>query len=77
MVKPTTVPAEYWLNLVGVKLITAVNAAAAAIRANPGWSGAGSRLALSDGRVLSIHAAAMIRDEGRSQSSLTEPGRLK
>ena len=31
---------------------------------NPGWSGASSRLALSDGRVLSIHAAAMIRDEG-------------
>ena len=35
LVKPTTVPAEYWLNLVGVKLTTAVNATAAAIRANP------------------------------------------
>lgn len=64
LVKPTTVPAEYWLNLVGAKLITAVNATAAAIRANPAWSGAGSRLALGDGRVLSIHAAAMTRDEG-------------
>jgi DNA-binding CsgD family transcriptional regulator len=63
-VKPATVPAEHWLNLVGVKLVTAVNATAAAIRANPGWSGAGSRLALSDGRVLSIHAAAMVGDEG-------------
>jgi DNA-binding CsgD family transcriptional regulator len=63
-VKPTTVPAELWLDLVGVKLITAVNATAAAVRANLGWGGAGSRLALSDGRVLSIHAAAMIGDEG-------------
>jgi len=64
LVNPTTVPASYWLDLVGMKLVTAVNATAAAIRANPGWSGASSRLALSDGRVLSIHAAAMIRDEG-------------
>jgi DNA-binding CsgD family transcriptional regulator len=63
-VEPTTVPAEYWLNLVGVKLVTAVNATAAAIRANPGWTGAASRLALGDGRVLSIHAAAMIRADG-------------
>jgi DNA-binding CsgD family transcriptional regulator len=63
-VEPTTLPAEYWLNLVDVKLITAINATAAAIRANPGWSGAGSRLALSDGRILSIHAAAMIQEKG-------------
>ena len=63
-VTPTTVPAQYWLNLVGVKLITPINATAAAIRANPGRRGTGSRLALSDGRVLSIHAAAMIRNEG-------------
>jgi DNA-binding CsgD family transcriptional regulator len=62
--RPTTVPAEHWLNLVGLKLITAINSTAAAIRANPGWRGAGSRLALSDGRVLAIHAAAMIGDEG-------------
>jgi DNA-binding CsgD family transcriptional regulator len=47
-----------------VKLITAINATAAAVRANPGWAGAGSRLALSDGHVLSVHAAAMIGDEG-------------
>lgn len=64
VVTPTTAPAEQWLDLVGVELITAVNAAAAAVRANPGEGGAGSRLALSDGRVLSIHAAAVIGDEG-------------
>jgi DNA-binding CsgD family transcriptional regulator len=63
-ITPTTVPAEHWLNTVGVKLITAINATAAAVRANPGWAGAGSRLALSDGHVLSVHAAAMIGDEG-------------
>jgi DNA-binding CsgD family transcriptional regulator len=63
-VKPITAPAELWLNLAGVELITAVNVTAAAVRANPGWGGAGSRLALGDGRLLSIHAAAMVDDEG-------------
>jgi DNA-binding CsgD family transcriptional regulator len=64
VVRPNTVPAEKWLNLVGVKLITVVNATAAAVRANPGWGETGSRLALSNGRVLSIHGAALIGDEG-------------
>ena len=63
-VQPTTAPAEHWLDLVGVELVTAVNAAAAAIRAQPGESAASSRLVLRDGRVLSIHAAETIR--GRS-----------
>jgi hypothetical protein len=37
-------------------LITAVNSTAAAIRARPTWKGAASRLALRDGRILSLHA---------------------
>jgi DNA-binding CsgD family transcriptional regulator len=63
-VNPITAPAEHWLNLAGVELITAVNSTAAAIRARPNWSGANSRLVLGGGRILSIHAAAMIGDEG-------------
>lgn len=62
---PVTGPAEQWLHLAGIGLITAVNATAAAIRAQPSWAGASSRLVLGDGRVLSIHAAAMIGDDGR------------
>ncbi|WP_412543021.1 LuxR C-terminal-related transcriptional regulator [Longispora sp. K20-0274] len=59
-----TAPAEHWLHAHGQRLITAVNAAAAAIRARPDWSGTTSRLALDDGRILSVHAAALsVRDD--------------
>lgn len=44
--------AERWLEAAGTELITAANVTAAAIRACPDWRGAGSRLALGDGRVL-------------------------
>jgi DNA-binding CsgD family transcriptional regulator len=64
-VNPVTGPAEHWLSLAGIGLITAVNATAAAIRAQPNRASASSRLILGDGRVLSIHAAAIIAANGR------------
>ncbi len=63
-VTPMTTPAEHWLQVAGVELVTAVNVTAAAIRAQPSWAGATSRLPLADGRVLSIHASARIGEEG-------------
>src|SRR5207247_1866678 len=36
-----------------------ITAAAAAIRAQPDWAAAGSRLMLGDGSILAIHAAAV------------------
>lgn len=63
-VTPLTAPAEHWLQVAGVELVTAVNVTAAAIRAQPSWAGATSRLALPGGRVLSIHASARIGEEG-------------
>ena len=44
-----TGPAEHWLGIGKVSLVTAVKAAAAAIRSNPNWAGASSRLMLGDG----------------------------
>ncbi|WP_152362714.1 helix-turn-helix transcriptional regulator [Microlunatus speluncae] len=61
-VTAVTSPAEHWLELGRAELITAVTAAAAAIRAQPDWAGASSRLLLGDHAVLAIHAAAMSRD---------------
>ena len=61
-VNPMTPPAERWLTLAGIGLVTAVNATAASIRSKPTRAGASSRLVLRDGRVLSVHAAAMIGD---------------
>lgn len=63
-VSSLTAPAEYWLDLAGVELITAANAAAAAMRARSSWKAVSSRLALSDGRILSLHAANMTTEEG-------------
>ena len=63
-VTPVTAPAEHWLQVAGVELVTAVNVTAAAIRAQPSWAGATSRLPLPGGRVLSIHAAAKIGENG-------------
>ena len=63
-VRPSTGPAEHWLDVAGVELITAVNATAAAIRAQPEAREASSRLVLRDGHVLSIHAAETISDRG-------------
>jgi DNA-binding CsgD family transcriptional regulator len=59
LVAPQTAPAERWLSQAGLGLVTAVNAAAAAARAQPAQAAASSRLVLDDGRVLSIHAAAL------------------
>ena len=63
-VTPMTAPAEQWLQVAGVELVTAVNVTAAAIRAQPNWAGASSRLPLPGGRVLSIHASAQIAGSG-------------
>jgi DNA-binding CsgD family transcriptional regulator len=63
-VTPVTAPAEHWLEVAGIALVTAVNVTAAAIRAQPHWAGATSRLPVPGGRVLSIHASAKIGEEG-------------
>ena len=63
-VQPSTGPAEHWLDVAGVELVTAVNATAAAIRAQPEAREASSRLVLRDGHVLSIHAAETIGERG-------------
>lgn len=59
-----TAPAEYWLALAGVELITAANATAAALRARSSWKGVSSRLALRDGRILTLHAANRTEEDG-------------
>ncbi|MGW6195071.1 helix-turn-helix transcriptional regulator [Kribbella sp. NPDC055110] len=58
-VTAVTLPAEHWLGTGKAELVTAVMAAAAAIRNQPDWAGARSRLMLRDGVVLTIHAAAV------------------
>ncbi len=63
-VTAVTAPAEHWLHVAGMELVTAVNATAAAIRGQPTWAGATSRLPLPGGRVLSLHASATIGGEG-------------
>jgi DNA-binding CsgD family transcriptional regulator len=63
-VRPMTGPAEHWLDVAGIELVTAVNATAAAIRAQPDAREASSRLVLRDGHVLSIHAAETPSDQG-------------
>lgn len=52
-----TAPAQRWLELAGDALATAANSVAAAVRGNPGWEGATSRLSLPGGRMLTLHAA--------------------
>lgn len=59
-----TDPGAQWLETVGVALITAANATAAAIRARPDWAGASNRLVLNDGTALSLHAAGITSGEG-------------
>jgi DNA-binding CsgD family transcriptional regulator len=56
-VQPVTRPAERWLELAGIELITAVNATAAAVRGQPIGGPASSRLVLGDGHVVTLHAA--------------------
>lgn len=56
-VQAMTAPGERWLELAGDALVTAANSVAAAVRGNPGWSGASSRLSLAGSHVLSLHAA--------------------
>jgi DNA-binding CsgD family transcriptional regulator len=63
-VEPVTAPAERWLDFAGIELITAVNATAAAVRGQPEQGPASSRLVLSDGRMVAIHAATTA-DESR------------
>ena len=63
-VAPLTAPAQHWLQVAGVELVTAVNVTAAAIRGQPECPGASSRLPLRDGRVLSIHASEKIGEDG-------------
>lgn len=58
-VTAVTSPAEHWLDIGKAELVTAVMAAAAAIRSQPDWAGARSRLMLGNGTVLTIHAAAV------------------
>jgi DNA-binding CsgD family transcriptional regulator len=67
---PLTAPAEHWLTLAGIELITAVNSTAAAIRARPTWKGAASRLALRDGRILSLHAATLSPTQGTADGAV-------
>ena len=54
-----TAPADHWLGIGKADLVTAVMAAAAAIRSQPNWAGASSRLMLGDGMTLAIHASAV------------------
>lgn len=52
-----TAPAERWLQLAGDPLVTAANSVAAAVRGNPDWEGATSRLTVPGSRMLTLHAA--------------------
>jgi DNA-binding CsgD family transcriptional regulator len=61
-VSPLTGPAGSWLERGGAALVTAANAVAAAVRGHPDWEGASSRVALDDGRLLSLHAASTTDD---------------
>jgi DNA-binding CsgD family transcriptional regulator len=63
-VEPTTEPARLWLERLGAPLATAANAVAAAVRGNLDWAGAHSSLPGPDGRLLSLHAARMLGDDG-------------
>lgn len=63
-VRAMTAPADHWLELAGEALVTSANAVAAAVRGHPGWDGAGSRLSLQSGRMLSLHAARTTDDGG-------------
>jgi DNA-binding CsgD family transcriptional regulator len=58
-----TAPADRWLTFGGDALVTAANAVAAAVRGNPDWQGASSRLALPGGSLLSLHAARTTEDD--------------
>lgn len=59
-----TAPARIWLDQAGSQLTTAANVTAAAVRQNPHWVGAHTRLAATNGRLLSLHAASTVSDDG-------------
>lgn len=59
-----TAPARDWLAVGGPQLVTTAVATAAAVRARPDWPGAHARIALDDGRVVRLHAAATVEDDG-------------
>ncbi len=63
-VAPMTGPAEHWLALAGVQLVTAANATAAAVRTRHDWRGASTRLVLQGGPVLALHAASVTSSNG-------------
>lgn len=60
-----TEPAQTWLDQAGPQLATAANVTAAAVRQNADWTGAHTRLSAANGRLLSLHAASMVSDDGR------------
>lgn len=62
-VEAMTAPAQRWLELAGLSLVTAANAVAAAVRGNRDWEGATSRLSLPGARMLSLHAARTTGDD--------------
>jgi hypothetical protein len=63
-VAPLTGPAERWLAVGKVELVTAINVAAAAIRRRPTSQSATTRVVLPDGRVLALRAAGITSSEG-------------
>lgn len=63
-VEAVTAPAEGWLQVGGQALVTAANSVAAAVRGNPTWEGAASRLILPGSRILTLHAARETGQDG-------------
>lgn len=63
-VTAVTAPAEHWLETGGEALVTATNSVAAAVRSNPSWEGAASRLILPGSRLLRLHASRATGPDG-------------
>lgn len=63
-VAAATVPAHRWLEVGGERLRTAARVAAAALRERADWAGTTSRVVAADGRVLTLHAAHAVTDDG-------------
>lgn len=63
-VSALTEPARAWLDEAGPQLATAARVTAAAVRHNAGWAGAHARLSTAHGRMLSLHAAHLVGDNG-------------